>query len=143
MADKFITLKEASEISGYAPDYIGQLIRKGKLPGKQVYHAVAWMTTEEAVRGYLEKGRSVASSGEESHGASLPVFHRIHQTYQRLLNEIRTEVGVLKMFRGLMYVFAVVLAGFLLLLFYVFSVSLDHKLQERAVEQIRMEGERR
>src|SRR3989338_9839948 len=53
--EKMITLKEAAKISGYAPDYIGQLIRKGKLPGKQVYCMVAWMTTEEAVRRYMQK----------------------------------------------------------------------------------------
>ena len=49
-----ITLKEASERFGYSPDYIGQLIRKGKIPGKQVYAAVAWMITPEALKAYLE-----------------------------------------------------------------------------------------
>jgi hypothetical protein len=45
MNTKYITLKEAAKISGYASDYIGQLIRRGKLPGKQIYCTVAWMTT--------------------------------------------------------------------------------------------------
>lgn len=39
--EKLISLKEAARISGYAPDYIGQLIRKGKIAGKQVYYNVA------------------------------------------------------------------------------------------------------
>ena len=47
--DKYITLKEAAEISGYAPDYIGQLIRGGKLDGKQVFSNVAWVTTFKGV----------------------------------------------------------------------------------------------
>ncbi|MFH1173486.1 MAG: hypothetical protein V1692_03065 [bacterium] len=37
---KYINLKEAAKIFGYAPDYldyIGQLIRKGKLPGRQIF----------------------------------------------------------------------------------------------------------
>lgn len=57
MQEKYITLKEASKLSGYSPDYLGQLIRKGKLSGKQVYLNVAWMTTEEAVTEYLGKNK--------------------------------------------------------------------------------------
>ena len=48
-----ITLKQAAEISGYSSDYIGQLIRQGKIAGKQVYYNTAWVTTEEEVRKYL------------------------------------------------------------------------------------------
>lgn len=62
-SEKFITLKEASKISGYSPDYLGQLIRKGKLAGKQVYLNVAWMTTEEAVQEYLKVSK-VGYSGK-------------------------------------------------------------------------------
>src|SRR3989344_7378608 len=50
---KHISLKEAAELSGYTQDYLGQLIRSGKLPGKKVYVNVAWMTTEEDLREYL------------------------------------------------------------------------------------------
>lgn len=56
--DGYITLKEASERFGYAPDYIGQLIRKGKIEGKQVYANVAWMTTPEAIEKYLASNSS-------------------------------------------------------------------------------------
>ncbi|MBZ9571915.1 hypothetical protein KJA15_01075, partial [Patescibacteria group bacterium] len=52
---KYISLKEAAKISGYAPDYIGYLIRKGKIPGKRVYSGVACLTTEEAIKEYQEK----------------------------------------------------------------------------------------
>lgn len=48
-----ITLKQAAEISGYSSDYIGQLIRQGKIDGKQVYFNTAWVTTEEEIRKYL------------------------------------------------------------------------------------------
>ncbi len=50
----YITLKQAAEISGYSPDYIGQLIRQGKIAGKQVYCNIAWLTTEEEIKKYLE-----------------------------------------------------------------------------------------
>jgi hypothetical protein len=34
-SEGYLTLKEASDLYGYSPDYIGQLIRKGKINGKQ------------------------------------------------------------------------------------------------------------
>ena len=52
---KFISLKEAAKLTGYAPDYIGSLIRKGKLTGKKVYSGVSWMTAEEDIKKYQEK----------------------------------------------------------------------------------------
>jgi len=53
MENKLLTLKEAAQISGYAPDYIGQLVRKGKLPGKQVYTDFAWMIGEQDLKNYM------------------------------------------------------------------------------------------
>jgi hypothetical protein len=53
-----ITLKEAASISGYSADYIGQLIRAGKISGKQVYTNITWMTTAEAVMEYKNKGKA-------------------------------------------------------------------------------------
>ncbi len=57
---QYITLKEAAAIAGYSADYIGQLIRAGKLEGRQVYTNVSWVTTEKAVRAYLEgRGKEI------------------------------------------------------------------------------------
>ncbi len=50
-------MKEAAQISGYSADYVGQLIRAGKIPGKQVYVNVAWMTTAESVLNYKNKSK--------------------------------------------------------------------------------------
>lgn len=59
----YITLKEAAEIADYTPDYVGQLIRAGKIKGEQVYSSVAWVTTEAEVQAYLEnKTRTVDNS---------------------------------------------------------------------------------
>ena len=52
MKEKYISLKEAAKISGYAPDYIGWLIRKGKIRGRKVYSGFSWQTTEKALRNY-------------------------------------------------------------------------------------------
>ena len=54
-----INLKEAAQLSGYSADYVGQLIRSGKIPGKQVYCNIAWMTTAEAVLNYKNKAKNV------------------------------------------------------------------------------------
>ena len=57
-----ISLKDAAKISGYSADYIGQLIRAGKIPGKQVYCNIAWMTTAKAIREYQKNGSNSKGS---------------------------------------------------------------------------------
>ena len=52
---KFISLKEAAELSGYSSDYVGYLIRQGKIPGKKIYSKITWTTTEEAIKEYKDK----------------------------------------------------------------------------------------
>lgn len=53
----YISLKEASERFGYSQDYLGQLIRKGKIEGKLVYSHVAWVTTPEAIEEYMSTSK--------------------------------------------------------------------------------------
>lgn len=120
--ERYITLKEASEISGYAPDYVGQLIRKGRLSGKQVYSGVAWVTTEKALRQYLSGG-----GGPES------------QAFTRLIRGLggaKSGDQPSPLFRILLY--AVVGAGIaiIVVLFYILSVNIEYKLEERGVKQI-------
>ena len=50
----YLSLREASAISGYAPDYVGYLIRQGKLGGKKFYSGASWVTTRDAVKNYLD-----------------------------------------------------------------------------------------
>ena len=126
---KYISLKEASLISGYAPDYVGQLIRSGKLSGKQVYSNVAWVTTEVALRDYLEKqprsksGAVPASSFESDSeiGTEVPIAQDL---FDRALP---------KFLKGFLLGVVVVSIGFAVLLFYIFSVQIDAKLKENAV----------
>ncbi len=122
--EKLITLKEAAKISGYAPDYIGQLIRKGKLPGKQVYCTVAWMTTEEALRQYIERNKN--------EGRKLTLLERVTATLRQLKAKIMLEMKLARLFTTVLYLAIIFSIGFSLLLFYIFSVSLDKKLQENA-----------
>jgi hypothetical protein len=62
---KLITLKKAALISGYSSDYIGQLIRSGKIPGKQIYTNITWVTTAEAVLEYKKNKNGTKDNGEK------------------------------------------------------------------------------
>ena len=120
--EKHISLKEASRISGYAPDYIGQLIRSGKLEGKQVYANVAWMTTESAIRAYVSgsHGGEVSREIPRFEGGSKFVmskkFHRL--------------------FRGLLYAVIGLSVIFMMFLFYLLSVSIDRRIQQSSLQKI-------
>jgi hypothetical protein len=48
---KVISLHQASQISGYHPDYLSALIRKGEIKGQKMVGS--WFTTEEEVRDYI------------------------------------------------------------------------------------------
>jgi hypothetical protein len=144
---EYITLKEAGEISGYSPDYIGQLIRRGKLEGKQVYANVAWVTTKNALEGYLrDKGKSArelkdTASGEDfshetdtdtgaSDAVSDPEMGRPGER-ERLSFE-RWE----RYFRMVSIAIIACSVLFLILLFHVFSTLLDDRLERRAFERV-------
>ncbi len=120
--DEYISLREAAAIAGYTPDYMGQLIRSGKLPGKQVFANVAWMTTEEAVRSYVghKKGKL---AGRET-------------TVPTMLQILQREIESPRLVKRLSIALIVLCAAFMLLLFYIFSTSLDQRLNQRAMERL-------
>lgn len=107
--DGYITLREAAEITNYAPDYIGQLIRRGKIRGEQVYSNVAWVTTEEELRAYMaDKSRTVSSSEDV----------------------IVTEALTQRAFSYILYFVIALLCVALLTMQYIFYVSLDDKIAQ-------------
>lgn len=116
---KFITLKEAAKISGYAPDYLGQLIRKGKLKGKRIFLNEAWVTTEEDVRAYL------ASDGKSRHYASAEFFET--KKFKKIV-------------RIVLYVCLSISILLILFLFYAFSSILDGSLQQNALRAVQTGG---
>lgn len=109
-------------MSGYTPDYVGQLIRSGKLPGKQVFANVAWMTTEDAIRDYMGKKRGV-SSGRE--GVSVSI-----------MDTIQREIDSPRLVKRLSIALIVLCVAFMLLVFYIFSTSLDQRLNQRALQRL-------
>lgn len=52
---KQISLKEAAKLSGYAPDYIGFLIRKGKIRGKKIPANISWQISSKEIIKYCQK----------------------------------------------------------------------------------------
>ncbi len=47
---KYITAKQASELTGYTSDYVGQLCRGGKIESRRVGRV--WLVSEEAIQNY-------------------------------------------------------------------------------------------
>lgn len=123
--NKHITLKEAAKLSGYAPDYLGQLIRNGKLKGEQVFLNTAWMTTEEAVLSYLKqkkKNNSCLSKDNES--------NLFGQTTKRIFS---WNWG--KIYTYILRLILVITVLFLLFLFFLFSVNFERTLEMKAEKE--------
>lgn len=121
---KHITLKEAARISGYSSDYIGQLVRSGKLSGKQVYSNIAWVTTEAALEKYMfEQELKLEQNALETHTAQLQQWWR------------RTTLDTDKFLRAVLWLAVVVLAIIILALLYIGSVTLDRFLTQSSLEK--------
>jgi hypothetical protein len=116
----YITLKEASELFGYTPDYIGQLIRKGRIEGKQVYANVAWMTTEASIKEYLSREKSVSKTEGER-----PLL--IDRATKAMFSEKGTPVLV-----WILRAAIVALVVVFMFVFYFLSIAIDHKLARNA-----------
>lgn len=118
----YMTLKEAAEKSGYSADYIGQLIRNGKLSGKQMYSGVAWVTTEDALNEYLKNSRGEKKS-----------------KFEKLLNYVKSEKeeNLTERFSRIMMYVAIGLGLIIVIaLFYILSLKLDRAFEQRGVQQI-------
>ncbi|OGG40169.1 hypothetical protein A3A21_00740 [Candidatus Jorgensenbacteria bacterium RIFCSPLOWO2_01_FULL_45_25b] len=126
-ASEYISLKDAAKISGYAPDYVGQLIRKGKLPGKRVYCNVAWMTTEEAVEEYIKSSKQ---KKEEKASFKEKSFATIRQLRLRMVSE--TKMATLA--KSALYGVVVLSVSISLILFYILSITIDKKIEKSALK---------
>ena len=124
---KFISLKEAAELSGYSPDYVGQLIRAGKLRGKQVYSNIAWVTTREDLDRYMQTRQASAQSSKNG-----SVSDAALQAQNRLLLWLQSPTVM----RNIMYAAIAISAIFLIILFYIFSVVTEKRLHERALQRV-------
>jgi hypothetical protein len=120
----YISLREAAQITGYSPDYIGQLIRAGKLHGKQVFSNVAWMTTKSALEEYAQKDRK--QEKVEKKGWSLKKY-----SIDSLTNLYTYGMW------GVAGILGLCIVGML----YVLAVSIDNKIEKRYLEKIQYDRE--
>ncbi|MBU6447885.1 hypothetical protein KGQ24_03555, partial [Patescibacteria group bacterium] len=60
--NKSISLSEASELTGYHPDYLGYLARTGKLQAQKIGRS--WVTTHDAIKGLMDKSMTMAEASE-------------------------------------------------------------------------------
>lgn len=111
-----ISLKDASKVSGYSADYIGQLIRAGKIPGKQVCCNVQWMTTVDAVMAYKNKGKA---------DAKLSFKEKLANRWRMLVMEISIIKLFFKTFKYSLPLLLVIIISFSLLSFYIIYMILD------------------
>lgn len=118
--DGYITLKEAGERFGYSADYIGQLIRKGKIEGKQVYANVVWMTTPEAMEAYMLKENRDALDKSETPPALLA---------DRMMQRVFPE-RVMGLYRNVLYALLLLLGLFAIFLCYMLVDSFDTVLRK-------------
>ena len=119
-----ISLKDASKISGYSSDYIGQLIRAGKIPGKQVYTNISWMTTARAVLDYKENSEKNKNKKEEK---GLKTYLKSRK--QKILMEFNILKLFFQTFKSSAPIFLIALISFLILAFYVFNYLLTTRVE--------------
>jgi hypothetical protein len=129
--EKWISLREASKISGYSPDYIGYLIRTGKIPGRMVYTGVSWQTTREAILAY--KNRQQRKKGK------MTLKEKMGERLNSLKSRLEFELNLLKMF---FKEFKALLIFLFLLVFFITSISawflsskLEKKIEVKEIEK--------
>ncbi len=120
-----ISLKDAAKESGYSADYIGQLIRAGKIPGKQVYTNISWMTTAEAVIDY--KNTSKANQKNPGVGGKM----------LRSRRKLMMEIGIIKLvfqnFKSAIPLIVIIFIIFTALVYSVFYFSMNKNIENKAV----------
>lgn len=120
-----ISLKEAAKILGYAPDYVGQLIRQGKIDGKQIYCNVAWVTTEMALKEY------VAKNERKNKAEYIKKLERWDaRIIKKLIYWLEGAAGV-RIVKKIFYAIFGIIACAMILLFYVLATSVDDRLQQQ------------
>ena len=57
MMENWISVSEASELSGYHPEHIRRLIRQGKINAKKF--SIVWMVDRDSLLAYIDKPKKV------------------------------------------------------------------------------------
>jgi hypothetical protein len=68
--NRLISLKEASKMTPYSSEYLGLLVRKGKIEGQKL--GGKWMTTPNAVDFYLKKAAESSYEHQQNLNVKIP-----------------------------------------------------------------------
>ncbi len=121
-----ISLKEAAKESGYSADYIGQLIRAGKIPGKQVYTNVSWMTTIDAILDYKNAGKAEQKNPS--------VGGKVLRSKRKLMMEMGILKLVFKNFKSAIPLLIIIFIIFTALIYSVFYFSIDRSVEKDNIQ---------
>ena len=126
--EKYLTLREASKISGYSRDYLGRLIREQKIDGMRLVGTSAWVMTEETLLEYMRTNKS----------------GRLQDRRDRAVKRLESELTERKWFGGVprpllwlesaSYFLLVAVILFFAFLFYIYSVVLDKATESKTTE---------
>jgi predicted DNA-binding transcriptional regulator AlpA len=116
---EYISLKEAAALSGYSADYVGQLIRQGKLPGKQIFSNVAWVTTEAAVREYMDQ-------------KTKPPTER--SSFKNFRDRLTSPDELARLTRVVLWMSIIGTSVVVLFLAFLVAVSIDKRLEQQSME---------
>ncbi len=118
---KFISLKEAARISGYSSDYIGFLIREGKIEGRPVYTNISWQTTAEEVLDYKNRtAKRDAKSGKK-------MVNNFRYFQKRASREMRIIKLFFATFRSVLPIIIVLILSFSILIGFFLYIGLDKR----------------
>ena len=59
MSDEWITVREASQISGYNKEHLTRLIREGKIKAKKF--SIVWQVSRKSIQAYIEKAEKLGN----------------------------------------------------------------------------------
>jgi hypothetical protein len=68
--EQLISLNDASKPTPYSSDYLGLLVRKGRLKGEKI--GGKWFTTKEAVDAYMKQAAEASYEHQESLNVRIP-----------------------------------------------------------------------
>ena len=127
---KYISLKKAAEISNYSADYIGQLIREGKISGRPVYTNITWQTTAEEILNYKNRG------GKEKISVKKGFLSKLLSIQEILIREIKIIKVFVKTFRFVLPLIFILILTFSLAIGFIFSTQFKSVMPWQSAEEI-------
>ena len=94
---KLITTKDASELSGYTSDYLGRLVRLGKIEGQRIGHN--WLIESESLEIFLKNQKTQKSEYARSLSRAREEEYRTHHSLlrrTRKLSPVPLQGGIRK-----------------------------------------------